>query len=83
MCIVLGTKKYHIDAALSSDPIKDTRISTEQTTLFFVEMYFAPSGVFFASRYTIINCDSTHQIFIETSKQTQVELTNCFILITS
>lgn len=22
-------KKYHIDAALSSDPIKDTRISTE------------------------------------------------------
>lgn len=51
MCIVLETKKYHIDAALSSDPIKDTRISTEcgcteQTTLFFVEMYFAPSGVF-------------------------------------
>lgn len=46
MCIVLETKKYHIDAALSSDPIKDTRISTEcgcteQTTLFFVEMYFA------------------------------------------
>lgn len=51
MCIVLETKKYHIDAALSSDPIKDTRISTEcgcteQTTLFFVEMYLPHLGFF-------------------------------------
>lgn len=48
MCISLETNKYLINVVVSTDPMKDILIvlnvaaQLEQTTLFFVEMYFAP-----------------------------------------